>query len=243
MLRSRLPRDPFMVIIGIGRVCRHMRHPGVLPERDLLPPFIRTGVAQRAPDFDAYVFLLTPGGTDQPAQFLECRKRCVVRGIGQRHPAIAPFGGAFQGRIDMATEPDRQDLFQEMFIQLWRSYPSFRGEARFSTWLYRIALNTAISDFRKQSRRPASIDPDLLPTQLQDIQYSAEKEEQLQQLYAAIDRLTGLEKALTMLYLEDKSYQEMEEILGISQNNLRVKMNRIKDKLRKMTKEAVYGIG
>ena len=142
-----------------------------------------------------------------------------------------------------ATEPDRQDLFQEMVIQLWRSYPGFRGDARFSTWLYRIALNTAISDLRKQRRRPASIDPDLLPNQLQDIQYSSEKEEQLQQLYSAIDRLTELEKALTMLYLEDKSYQEMEEILGISQNNLRVKMNRIKDKLRKMTKEAVYGIG
>ncbi len=142
-----------------------------------------------------------------------------------------------------ATEPDRQDLFQEMVIQLWRSYPTFRGDARFSTWLYRIALNTAISDLRKQRRRPASIDPDLLPNQLQDIQYTSEKEEQLQQLYSAIDRLTELEKALTMLYLEDKSYQEMEEILGISQNNLRVKMNRIKDKLRKMTKEAVYGIG
>ncbi len=142
-----------------------------------------------------------------------------------------------------ATEPDRQDLFQEMVIQLWRSFPAFRGDARFSTWLYRIALNTAISDLRKQRRRPASIDPDLLPTQLQDIQYSSEKEEQLQQLYSAIERLTELEKALTMLYLEDKSYQEMEEILGISQNNLRVKMNRIKDKLRKMTKEAVYGIG
>jgi RNA polymerase sigma-70 factor, ECF subfamily len=146
-------------------------------------------------------------------------------------------------RMYGATEPDRQDLFQEMVIQLWRSYPTFRGDARFSTWLYRIALNTAISDLRKQRRRPASIDPDLLPNQLQDIQYSSEKEEQLQQLYSAIDRLTELEKALTMLYLEDKSYQEMEEILGISQNNLRVKMNRIKDKLRKMTKEAVYGIG
>jgi RNA polymerase sigma-70 factor, ECF subfamily len=146
-------------------------------------------------------------------------------------------------RMYGATEPDRQDLFQEMVIQLWRSYPTFRGDARFSTWLYRIALNTAISDLRKQRRRPASIDPDLLPNQLQDIQYSSDKEEQLQQLYSAIDRLTELEKALTMLYLEDKSYQEMEEILGISQNNLRVKMNRIKDKLRKMTKEAVYGIG
>jgi len=146
-------------------------------------------------------------------------------------------------RMYGATEPDRQDLFQEIVIQLWRSYPSFRGEARFSTWLYRIALNTAISDLRKQrGYGPGSpIDPEQLSIPLQDIQYASDKEEQLQQLYAAIDRLTEVEKALTMLYLEEKSYQEMEEILGISQNNLRVKMNRIREKLRKMTKEAAYG--
>jgi RNA polymerase sigma-70 factor (ECF subfamily) len=146
-------------------------------------------------------------------------------------------------RMYGATEHDRQDLFQEIVIQLWRAYPTFRGEAKFSTWLYRIALNTAISDLRKQRRHITPVDPELLPTELQDIQYSTDKEEQVQQLYAAINRLTEVEKALTMLYLEDKSYLEMEEILGISQNNLRVKMNRIKDKLRKITKEAAYGVG
>jgi RNA polymerase sigma-70 factor (ECF subfamily) len=146
-------------------------------------------------------------------------------------------------RLYCFTETDRQDLFQEIIVQLWRSYPSFRGDAKFSTWLYRIALNTAISDLRKQRRRITLTDPELLPAELQDIQYSGEKEEQLQLLYKAINKLTEVEKALTMLYLEDKSYQEMEDILGISQNNLRVKMNRIKDKLRKMTKEAAYGIG
>lgn len=145
-------------------------------------------------------------------------------------------------RMYGATEADRQDLFQEMLIQLWRSYPSFKGQSKFSTWLYRIALNTAISDLRKQRQKVYSMDPDLLPTHLQDMQYSTEKEDLLQQLYAAINRLTEIEKALTMLYLEDKPYQEMEEILGIPQNNLRVKMNRIKEKLRKMTKEAAYGI-
>ncbi|HXB94175.1 MAG TPA: sigma-70 family RNA polymerase sigma factor [Puia sp.] len=145
-------------------------------------------------------------------------------------------------RMYGATEPDRQDLFQEIVIQLWRSYPSFRGEARFSTWLYRIALNTAISDLRKQRRRITPVDPNELSAPLPDIPYSTEKDEQLQQLYAAIDRLTEVEKALTMLYLEDKSFHEMEEILGIPQNNLRVKIHRIKEKLRKMTKEAAYGI-
>jgi len=146
-------------------------------------------------------------------------------------------------RLYCFTETDRQDLFQEIVIQLWRSYPGFRGDAKFSTWLYRIALNTAISDLRKQRPPTTLTDPGELPTQLRDIQYTGEKEQQLQLLYTAINRLTEVEKALTMLYLEDKSYQEMEEILGIPQNNLRVKMNRIKDKLRKMTKEATYGIG
>ena len=146
-------------------------------------------------------------------------------------------------RMYGAAQADRQDLFQEMVVQLWRAYPSFRAESKFSTWLYRIALNTAISDLRKQRHYITPTDPDLLPTQLQDIQYSTEKEEQLRSLYAAINRLSEVEKALTMLYLEDKSYNEMEEILGIPQNNLRVKMNRIKEKLRKMTKEAAYGIG
>jgi RNA polymerase sigma-70 factor, ECF subfamily len=146
-------------------------------------------------------------------------------------------------RMYGSTEPDRQDLFQDIIIQLWRSYTSFRGEARLSTWMYRIALNTAISDLRRQNRRitPATLDPP--PTQLNDYQYPAEDDERLALLYGAIGRLTEVERALTMLYLEDKSYLEMEEILGISQNNLRVKMSRIKDKLRKMTKEAAYGIG
>ena len=146
-------------------------------------------------------------------------------------------------RLYCFTEADRQDLFQEIVIQLWRSWPTFRREAKFSTWLYRIALNTAISGLRRQRRLITPTDPEQLPTELQDIQYSADKEEQLQLLYAAIDRLTEVEKALTMLYLEDRSYQEMEEILGISQNNLRVKMNRIKDKLRKITKAVAHGIG
>jgi RNA polymerase sigma-70 factor (ECF subfamily) len=146
-------------------------------------------------------------------------------------------------RLYCFSEHDRQDLFQEIIIQLWKSYPKFRGESKFSTWLYRIALNTAISDLRKQRRRITPIDPDHLPTQLQDMQYSKEQEEQLQQLYAAIAQLTEVERALVMLFLEDKSYDEMEEILGINQNNLRVKMNRIKEKLRKITKETAYGIG
>lgn len=145
-------------------------------------------------------------------------------------------------RLYCFSEADRQDLFQEMVIQLWRSYPHFRGESKFSTWLYRIALNTAISDLRKQRRRPSPVNMSEIPPSLQEMTWPGEEEQQLRQLYAAIDKLSEIEKALVMLYLEDRSYEEMEEILGINQNNLRVKMNRIREKLRKMTKEASYGI-
>ena len=138
--------------------------------------------------------------------------------------------------------PDREDLFQEIVIQLWKAYPNFRGESKISTWLYRIALNTAISGLRKQKKRPGTLALGDLHAEQQDVQYQQDKEEQLVQLYAAIDLLTAIEKALVMLYLEDKSYQEIEDILGINENNLRVKMNRIKEKLRKLTNEADHGI-
>jgi len=131
---------------------------------------------------------------------------------------------------------DREDLFQEIVVQLWKAYPKFRGESKFSTWLYRIALNTAISGLRKRKNHIASFEPENIPTDIQDEVYNAEKEVQLDQLYNAIRQLSEIEKALVMLYLEDKSYDEMEEILGINQNNLRVKMNRVKEKIRKLIK-------
>lgn len=140
------------------------------------------------------------------------------------------------------TEHDRQDLFQEIVIQLWGAYPRFRGDAKFSTWLYRIALNTAISSLRKKKNIIKTMEPGELPTEIRDIEYSKDREEKLQQLYAAINQLTEIEKAIVMLYLDDRSYNEMEEILGINQNNLRVKMNRIKDKLRKLTNPVEHGV-
>jgi RNA polymerase sigma-70 factor (ECF subfamily) len=146
-------------------------------------------------------------------------------------------------RLYTQTEFDRQDLFQEIVIQLWKSYPKFRGDSKFSTWLYRIALNTAISDLRRQKKNVTLTEPTQLPTEIEDIQYQEDQEEQLLLLHKAINQLTEIEKAVTMLYLEDKSYDEMEEILGINQNNLRVKMNRIKEKLRKLTKAVEHGIG
>ena len=99
--------------------------------------------------------------------------------------------------------------------------------------MYRIALNTAISDFRKQQRRITTVNG-VLPesTDLHD-QNPIEQKERMAVLQHAVNRLSDIEKALVILYLEEKNYQEMEEVLGISQANLRVKMNRIKEKLRR----------
>lgn len=141
------------------------------------------------------------------------------------------------------TSFDRQDLFQEIVIQLWKSYPKFRGDSKFSTWLYRIALNTAISDLRRQKRTTQLAEPSESLNEIPDVQTYSQQEEQLEQLHGAIAQLTDIEKAVVMLYLENKSYDEMEDILGINQNNLRVKMNRIKEKLRKLTKSVEHGIG
>ncbi len=133
-------------------------------------------------------------------------------------------------------ELDLQDLFQEIVIQLWKAYPSFKGKAKFSTWLYKVGINTAIAGLRKKRTVTESLEHEKLPATIDDTQTYQQKEEQFTQLYSAIEMLNEIEKAIVMLYLEDKSYQEMEEILGINEGNLRVKMNRIKEKLRQLTK-------
>ena len=139
-------------------------------------------------------------------------------------------------RIYAYTHADRQDLFQEIVIQLWKAYPSFKGQSKFSTWLYRVAINTAITSLRKSKDFIQSYEPDRLPADISDMPAAGEQEEQVQQLYTAIAKLNEIEKAIVMLYLEDKTYEEMEDILGITSGTLRVKMNRIKEKLRQLTK-------
>ncbi len=107
--------------------------------------------------------------------------------------------------------------------------------------MYRVALNTAISDYRKQQRTITTTELSFFSKEIADQHEYTDKEERLKSLYAAISNLPEIEKAIVMLYLDDKPYDEMEDILGINQNNLRVKMNRIKEKLRQITKSEAYG--
>jgi RNA polymerase sigma-70 factor (ECF subfamily) len=107
--------------------------------------------------------------------------------------------------------------------------------------MYRVAINTAITGLRKKKDYIDSYEPANLPINRGDDTSAQAEEERMQQLYTAIATLNQVEKAIVMLYMEDRSYEEMEEILGMSQGSLRVKMSRIKDKLRLMTKTIEHG--
>ena len=129
-----------------------------------------------------------------------------------------------------------KDLFQEITIQLWKAFPKFRGDSKFSTWAYRVALNTAITLYRKSTRTVKTTDYEKHSFFISQEDYNTEEEEQLKLMYQAVFQLNDIEKALVYMYLEDKDYAEISATLGISEVNARVKMNRIKGKLKKIVK-------
>ncbi len=132
-------------------------------------------------------------------------------------------------RLYRDNSEDREDLFQEIVFQLWKSYPNFKGDAKISTWLYRIALNTAIASFRKKTT------PINYSTELPDFaeeQPSDELELRQERLFAVLKVLDDSEKAIIALYFEELSYQQIAEITGINENYVGVKINRIKTKIK-----------
>ena len=135
------------------------------------------------------------------------------------------------------SDPEsRRDLFQEVVLQLWKSFPGFRRESSNSTWIYRIALNTAISNFRKESKKPGKRPLSMLEFDIPDMSGISEEIENRSTLKLAIEKLTEIEKAVIMLYMDDKSYDQISEIIGISNSNVGVRLNRIKNKLSNLIK-------
>jgi len=122
------------------------------------------------------------------------------------------------------------DLYQDVVLNLWKAFPNFRQESQLSTWIYRVALNTCVSFYRKNSRRPTCVG--ISP----EIKAYVEENEEVAELYACINRLGKLERALILLYLEDRPYKEIAEIMGITTTNVSTKINRIKEKLIKISK-------
>lgn len=128
----------------------------------------------------------------------------------------------------------RSDLEQEILIQLWNSFKKFDGRVKISTWIYKIALNTAISQYRKEKKRidkPMNLDKYVIS--LPNIEYNPEIDEALAVLLKLIGQLSILDKALMMLYLDNYKHKDIAEILGISESNVATKIGRIKKSLKK----------
>lgn len=128
---------------------------------------------------------------------------------------------------------DRKDLQQEIMIQLWNSFTKFDGRVKISTWIYRIALNTAISFYRKDciyKEKTVSIDASIISISI--FESDSEQEEKITLLYNFIEHLNEMDKALILLYLDNNSYKEIAEILGISETNVATKISRVKKNLK-----------
>lgn len=127
----------------------------------------------------------------------------------------------------------QDDLFQETVINLWKAWPKFRGDCKVQTWIYRITLNTCLSFLRKSKSKPK-----VVPL-TRDIESIAPNQDlvKIKELYSLISRLNGIEKAIVLLYIEEKSYEEIAQIMGISKSNVAIKLFRIKEKLRLMSQK------
>lgn len=121
------------------------------------------------------------------------------------------------------------DLYQEVVLNLWRAYPSFRGDSKYSTWIYRIALNTCVSFYRRSKHDIKYADINV------DVPDVVEDNGQIKELYGLINRLGNIERALVLLYLDDKPYKEIAEIMGLTVTNVATMLSRIKEKMKQMS--------
>jgi RNA polymerase sigma-70 factor (ECF subfamily) len=132
----------------------------------------------------------------------------------------------------------REDLFQETLLQLWRAFPSYDRNRKFTTWMYRIAINTAISQFREEKSNIVEFRSEV-PERIYENR-NFEENEHVKVLNQAIRRLNKAEKAIIILYMDDHTYEDISEIVGISTSHVGVKINRIKKKLQKHLEELGY---
>ena len=127
---------------------------------------------------------------------------------------------------------EREEVFQDIMYQLWKSYPQFKGESKFSTWMHKVALNTAITHIRRSTREPRSAELTEPIAHAPDMNEHMHREEEVRQLHAAIDTLMGIDKAIILLHLEDQDYDEIAAITGLTRTNVSVRLVRIKRALK-----------
>jgi RNA polymerase sigma-70 factor, ECF subfamily len=133
-------------------------------------------------------------------------------------------------RVYTFNADEYEELFQEMLVQIWRSTEKFRGEAKLSTWIYQICINTALGFRSKLARRKKRFEPLDGKIFVQPAP-DTEKDERLQKLYNAIRELKPIDRAIISLYLDEKSYEETAQILGISKTNVATRLMRLKKQL------------
>lgn len=132
----------------------------------------------------------------------------------------------------ISAEYTLQDLYQDIVYNLWSAYPKFRNESKISTWIYKIALNTCITGLRKSKRKPDKVS---LSTLYDSFPATENVFDDLKEMYQLIQQLSAIEKAIILLWLEEKSYQEIAEITGLTKGSVGMKIQRTKEKLKKMS--------
>ena len=153
--------------------------------------------------------------------------------------SILPFAAIIIkiGRAYTNSQEDFEDYYQEVCLQIWRSKDNFHEQCKWSTWVYRVALNVCLTLLKKNKRKGGTyFTSDVLPD-VASAENKAFKDEPLNLLYIAIKRLSEVDRALILLYLEEKNYQEIGEILGTSANNIGVRVGRIKERLKTILDE------
>ncbi|MFT5322572.1 MAG: RNA polymerase sigma-70 factor (ECF subfamily) [Planctomycetaceae bacterium] len=171
-------------------------------------------------------------GDDQESQFMNW--------LGEHGSSVVKVARAYT-----LTSEECQDLAQEILLQAWRSLPKFEGKASAATWFYRVALHTAMNWQRKdrprRSRQKPFLEVQSLPTEASDSAEQVQQRETVEQLYKAIHQLRKTDAALVLLYLDELSYREMAEVLGISESNVGVKLNRAKKALSELMEGSSHG--
>ncbi|MET3529548.1 RNA polymerase sigma-70 factor (ECF subfamily) [Chryseobacterium flavum] len=143
-------------------------------------------------------------------------------------------------RIYADSIEDREDLQQEILIQLWKSYQNFKGNSEFSTWMYRVAINTAITYLKKEKQRTNTYTDAPHHFEVQQEDYNPAKDKQLEVFYYAVQELNAVEKAIIFYFMEGMSHKEIGSNLGLSEGNARVKLNRTKEKIQQIIKKSGY---
>lgn len=129
------------------------------------------------------------------------------------------------------SQEDFEDYYQEVCLQIWKSHDNFRGQSEWSTWIYRLSLNVCLTLLKKKKNKHFA--SDYLPAEaIEDSQVF--DDESLKELYNAIRQLSEIDRAVILLYLEEKSYQEIADIIGTNSNNIGVRIKRIKERLKKI---------